>query len=306
MAMFALGAIMAIGASAALPEVGQCQKWAQGKYENAECTVKAQSRKTQGHYEWQNAEQVEAENGCTNCGVDHFEVNGEHDGRGAIGPTTFETTGGHEIVCADTRAFFGEEAETEFKLAGRNAVTNVLVNLTNCKEAGGEEKECYSPGWSNEGEGEGGTITDVNQWLENEGIKGKLEILAGKATNSPTVGLVLTAEEPKSENNERKRLLTAECEGKMGTVWIGGETKGKNGMDEILALISPADVDHMTKTLTTTFSQTKGIQEPAALESGKPRFLEAFLKNGWEQLGWASTSETVSREGYAVEIKAIL
>ncbi len=305
MAMFALGAIMAIGASAALPEVGQCQKWAQGKYENAECTVKAQPRKTKGHYEWQNAEQIEEESECPNCGVENLGVNVEGKGGGAIGPTTFEVKGGQEIACADTRALYGQKAEIEYKLSGRNSVRNVYVQFTNCKEVGGEGKECYSPGFDDEEEGEGGTITDFDQFLESEAIKGKLEIIAGKESPSPTVAIALTADNPKSEENEQQRLLTAECEGKLGTVWIGGETKSKNGKDEVLSLIAPADVDRMTTTVQQTLSQAGGIQEPPALERGQPRFLEAFVKNAWEPLGWASTWEAETVQHHALEIKAI-
>jgi len=305
-AMLALGAIMASGASASLPETGKCEAKAGGKYADSACVALLASgaRKTQGHYEWHTGVQVEEEGHCTNCGVEVFEINVEHNGRGSIGPTTFETTGGHEIICADTEDAHGHQTAVRYKLQAPNRVNEILLYFTNCKEAAGEHKECYSPGHSLEEEGEGGVITDENQWQAGEAIKGKLEIVAGKGTATPTVGLALTAFNSKSEDNEQRRLLTAECEGAMGTVWIGGETKAKNGKDEILSVVSPADVDQMTSTLTQTFSENAGIQEPHVLESGSPRFLEAFLENGWEQLGWASTWGA-SSEGTAVEIKAV-
>jgi hypothetical protein len=302
--MLVLGAAMATGASATLPEVGKCEAQVGGRYEDAACTVAAHPAKVNGHYEWHKAAQVEAESGCTNCGVANFEVNAEQDGAGSIGaPTVFETTGGSKIICANTESVLGEQAEVVYRFKGASSVSELLVRYTNCKEAGGEEKECYSPGHGVEEEGEGGTITNLNQWAVEESVKGKLVFLGGKGSPSPTVGIELTAFEPKGENNEVKRLLTVECEGSTGTVWIGGETRARNGKDQILSTISPVDV--MTSSLTSTFTQTGGHQEPAALESGSPRFLEGFLKNQWEPVGWDSSWEAASEHGTPVEIKAV-
>jgi hypothetical protein len=70
---------------------------------------------------------------------------GEHDGLGSIGPTTLETTGGDEIVCADTESVLGEQSEVFYRLKGARGTSEFLLSFTNCKEASGEEKECYSP-----------------------------------------------------------------------------------------------------------------------------------------------------------------
>ncbi len=294
LAVLALGAMVAGSASAALPEVGSCVEHAGGRYSDEACTVKAHP-KTRGDYEW-----VPHPFGF---GANVEFDNHRFDGPGHIGPTTIETTSGHQIYCADTTSVYNENPEVYVEIGSPNTVSPVLVSFTSCKEVGGESRECYSPGYQNNEEGEGGTITDTNQWYEEEGPRGQLEIIAGKGTQSPTVGLVLAAFEPGSEDNERKRLLTAECEGPMGTVWIGGETTKKHGSDTIIAQIGP--IDQRTDTLSVDFSQTNGIQEPAAFK-GHPRFLEALLKNEWEQVGLASTWEmTRTKTSSDEEIKAI-
>src|SRR3984885_7534881 len=223
LAMLVLGAVLAQGASAGLLEVGKCEAQANGRYEDAACTVAAHPRRANGHYEWHNAAKIEEESGCTNCGVGSFDANLEQDGHGPIGPTTFETPGGNKIAGAHRENFRGDQAEVFYRFKGAQAVSEVFFHFTNCKEAGGEEKECYSP--NHHGNGEGGTITNEEQWLEEEAVKGKLVFLSGKGTPTPTVGLDLVAFEPKSERNEQRRFVTVECEGSMGTVWIGGGTK---------------------------------------------------------------------------------
>ncbi len=293
----AISAVSVAGASAALPEVGRCEEKAGGAYEDAACTVKAHPKRN-GHYEWAPHE--------THFGAYYEGDNHLFEALGSVGPTTLETTSGQKILCADTRSYYGEEPEMEVAFTPSGSINHdtVLITFTNCKEAGGEEKECYSPGGSNEERGEGGTITNFEFYLEEEGARGRLAILSGKGTQSPTVGLLLTPNAPSGEDNEFKRILTAECEGPMGTVWIGGETSKKRGLDTIIAQVGP--VDQPTSSLTVDFEQSNGLQKPDTYY-GHPRFLEGFLKNEWEQLGIASSWEVFQRgHGFPpVEIKAI-
>lgn len=285
-ALCAIGALAAVNASAKLPEWGQCEALAGGKYEDAACTVHAGHRKTNGHYEWYSQEAFDKGHGDNGYNLE-----------AKVGATTFETTSGKKVECRE-----GEPAEgyNDLQLEGANKVKEVLLYLVGCKSEG---EACHSPGFGEteeEEEGNGGVVTNFDSWLEGEGLRGGLVFVGGKGTAEPSIGLELTAYNDKSENVEQKRLLTAICNGAIGTVWVGGEIKGKNGGNEVISLITP--VNEMTSAFTQTFAGTSGVQEPSALENGRLQTLQEFVGSRWERAAVSSTFADTAEA--ALEIKA--
>jgi hypothetical protein len=269
-AVFAIAAVTATGASAEkLPAWGQCEasETHEGKYADAGCTepVKKVYGKTTGGYEWHPLE-----------GEYHFR-NGE------IGPTTFETTNGKKIQCAEG-ALEGRQ-----RVEAPNRVSSMLVTFEGCESEG---RECLG-------------LTNLSNWLEEEAIEGKLVYLSGEGTTSPTVGLTLTTEVP-----GQPLYKTVACEGELGSVEIGGAGAKKAERPKgnaVIGVVSPVDV--MTTEYTQTFNQTAGVQEPMAAEKGKAKSLQMFLSNEfkWVQMGLTSTFAYFSeRELPPIEIKAVI
>jgi hypothetical protein len=288
LAVLAVSAVAAVSASATMPEWGGCEAKEGGKYTDAACTEKASHKKLEGKYEW-----------YTGTSFHHGYNANEYNMYPEIGPTTFETTTGKAIECSggggqlQADGAFNDGVPTK-----ANELKHIILTFTGCQEAG---HECNSP----EYEYEGGVITNEVMAQDHEYLKGALVYLAGKGTADPTVGISLTGYEDKSSNIDQKILLTAICEGQgsIGTVWLGGETKGKNGKNTILSLVSP--VDQMTTDFTQTFDETAGIQEPSTLEGGQLRTLDEYVRGGWERSGWSSTFNDLAEGGAPpIEIKA--
>jgi hypothetical protein len=283
LAMCAFGAIVASGASAHLPEWGGCEAKAEGKYEDAACTVKAHKSHGvyTGGYEWYAGASF-----GKGYGIDEyfFEVQ--------FSPTSFEATGGKTIQCSGGTGYM--------ELESPSSVKEILYELSGCKSEG---QPCKSPFVV----GGPGSITNETQWLEGEGLKGKLGYVAGKGTETPTIGLTLTAfrtpKQLKEEGSLQKveRLLQADCEGPIGTVYIGGQKKGGNAL---ISVIAP--VDEMSSEYTQTFAGTAGVPSPLSFEGRKETYLqESFSNTGTsEQSAWNSTV-TLVPEGPPIEIKAI-
>ncbi len=292
-AMIALGAIIASGASASLPEWGGCEAAVpgHGKYSDSACIVKAANKKTEGDYEWYTG---------SNFGWVHNREHGIGHGSPevffniAIGPTTFETTGGKAIACS------GGLGEIQAHLAkSTKEASEVLLDFSGCKEVGGTEAECSSPFYLDGVE----NIDNQNQWDEEKGFRGTLGYVAGKGGEHPTVGLSLTSfNKYAPESKEPEILMTAVCEGAMGTVWIGGANK-KSG-NTVISVIEP--VDTMTKTLTQTFAASSaGVQQWTSFEGKHSSVLDEFLLNNIEQSAWSTSFEDELSGTRSIEIKAI-
>jgi hypothetical protein len=280
-AVFALGALTAAGASAKLPEFGGCEAAPnhEGKYADAGCIEPGKKvyGKYAGGYEWNTETQFEPPYGLEGYNFDH----------GPIGPTTFETTSGKTITCTG-----GELGQLQ--ILNSKDVRKILTIFEGCESEG--------QGCASKFE-EAGRITDEVKWASGEGFKGELVYVSGKNTTTPTVGLTLTSA------NAGEPLFTVVCKGAIGTVEIGGaggkKTEKSKG-NTAISLISP--VDEMATEYTQTLAQAGGVQEPGAAEKGKPLSLQMFSGNDgkWVQLGLASTFQLFSEGGLGpVEIKAV-
>jgi hypothetical protein len=285
-AMLAVAAFSAAGASAksTLPEWGGCElsPTQEGKYGNANCTdpVKPLFGKPAGAYEWSTGAAFHE-----GYGIESYQF------RPVIGPTTFETTGEKKITCTGGRHSIIDTGPAP------NEVHDIRLTFTGCESEG---QPCTSPQTL---EGIGG-ITNVQQWGDEEELKGKLVYLAGKKTATPTVGLELESFNNSSENEEQRRLLTAICGGAIETVWLG-QGSSKKGKNTVISLITP--VDQMSTEYTQTFAQSApGIQSPSALEHGPEIYLQEFVNHNWERSAWTSTWADPSEEGAPpIEIKAV-
>jgi len=291
-ATFAIAAVGASAASAKLPEFGGCEAAPthEGKYADAGCVepVKKVYGKYTGGYEW-----------VTGAAFEEYEGLEPYNFKnGAIGATTFETTGGTKIQCAG-----GELRELEIQ--GPKNVGEVVTIFEGCESEG---KACA-------GKFErAGKISDEVRAAHGEGFKGELVYVSGRNTSTPTVGLTLTS------FNAGEPLFTVVCEGSLGTVEIGGaggkKTEKAKG-NTVVSLIEPVDemvgegeeigYSKNPAGFTQTFAQTGGVQEPAKAENGKAKSLQMFSgnENKWVQLGFASTFQLPPEEELEpVEIKA--
>ncbi len=286
----ALFALTAAGASAksTLPEWGGCEVATnnEGHFGNASCTdpVKRLYGKYAGEYEWNTG--AAFHNGYGIEGYAFYPV---------IGATTFETTGGAQIACS------GGSGEINLG-PSPGEIKGALLTFAGCKEAGGEQQPCHSAEYFPNGEN-GYISNEFVKWDEGEGLRGKLGFVAGKRSDSPTVGLSFASFNAfKPETKEHERLLTAICRGSLGTVWIG---EGKKGKNEVISLITP--VDQMTTEYQQVFSQSApGLQSPAGWEKGGAVYLQEFLLHNWERSSWASLFTDNAEEGAPpIEIKAV-
>ena len=306
LAVLATAAVTATSASASLPEWGGCEPVAGGKYHDSGCVqpLTAGARKTQGHYEWYTGEKFgtvfNAAKGKGPKQLDNYTF-GETSTVAQIGPSTFETSAGKKMTCAESAIFFALEN------ANTKGVKHVYLNLKGCESEG---HPCESNFF------EEGEITNQESWFEEEGLKGTLGYISGKGTTSPEVGLLLTAfrtpkqwkekleaeraakgEPPlkKGEYQTAESLLFGTCKAtgpeSVGNLKIGGESKGGN---YIIAHIDP--VDQMATEHQVTYIQTAGIQSPAAFEGKKTTGLLGFTESTWQPLGWETPPFTVRPE----------
>jgi hypothetical protein len=334
-AVCALGALLAGGASAALPEWGGCEPSApgHGKYKDPACIEKATgaAKKTEGDYEWYSGAAFgwvnEREHGLDHpYGIEEYDLD-----QIEIGATTFETTSGQKIECAGSGP--NPIGKNQIQLEAPNRIKGVKLTFIGCHESSGpgeEGAECQSPGLEGDGPEYEGLITDAEAARDGEALKGQLVFISGKGGGSPQLGLALTSfykpgqvvekeyevENPVTEEIEIKKetvvesghLFEAVCSGShgIGTVWIGGSKHGKN---TIISLISPVDEMVGEGEPTTAFSQlfkgTGGIQEPSAAERGGEQYLTETLENNVERSAWNSPfTDPPEAEAPPIEIKA--
>lgn len=281
-AVFAVSAIAAATASAALPEWGQCYKkgtikiWEnreiikyEGKYSNPGCTepvAKGEHGKYEGEYEWRK----------------------ERKGEGRVlrntqgDPITFETPS-KTIECTEGKKY-------RFEVMAPKSISNGYLAFQGCHEVGGAAEPCETPGE------EPGIINNVIEYTDEEGIVGTLGYLAGKGTENPKVGLSFTS--PKKGGV----LMKVKCNeaSEVFPIDIGGEKKSGNS---VISSIEP--VDQMTEEFTQTFEGSGGIQEWTAFESSTKKLaLMEFTGSTWEQSAWKSTLTIPSEE--PIEIRAYI
>jgi hypothetical protein len=290
LAMLAVAAVTASGASASLPELGGCEAapTGHGKYKDSSCIEKVTgaAKKTEGDYEWYT--------GNAFAWVNNRE---HHVGGGTpawrfnvgIGATTFETTGGHQIECSEGHGRLHVNLAQSTK-----EVFGGTFYFEGCHEVGGEEAECASSGW--------GGSADINDEGEGnnleEGFRGTLGFLEGKGGESPKVGLSLTS------HGKNEILMLAVCLGPEGTVWIGGNKKGG---DAVISLIEPVDQMVGEGSETAGFTQTyassgPGLQEWTSFERKHNSVLDEFVQHNFEQSSWNTTFKDTDE--YPIEIKA--
>jgi hypothetical protein len=265
LAVFALGAIMAAGASAKLPEFGKCQSVGTGgKYTDAGCTVKAHPQ--QGAYEWEPASATNAFSGEEMALANGF---------------TFETASGEKIECQG----FRRDSYIPFVL---NGAKTPLWELKGCIS---EEQECSTLSIGSDPE----IISNALDWLEEgRNWTGRL----GFVERPNVVGLSFKANN--TEASEPEHFFTAiACEGSIGTVLIGGERKGSNA---IIGTLGP--INAMTNEYQLTYSESEskpGVASPLRFAHKKPVQLRAFVHNHWENI---ALSAEIEIETEASEIKA--
>ena len=307
LAVLATAAVTASTASASLPEWGGCEPAApgHGKYSDPACVKKVTlaNKKTEGNYEWYTGAAFgfvhQRENGHPpSLGLQSYHFGENEEGPIQIGKSTFETAAHKKMECQDGSIYFLLEN------ANTKGVREVWLSLHGCESEG---LPCRNNGSLEEGE-----ISNEEQWLQAEGLKGTLGYISGKGTEHPVVGLSLTAFNTKSENIEQRRLLFATCEApgpeSVGNLEIGGNKRGGNA---VIALVTP--VDQMATEHTLTYTQSAGVQTPSAFE-GKTGGLMGFTESTWQPLGF-ETSFVIRPEGRSeperwtqeapIEIKAI-
>lgn len=272
-AVFALAAVAATTASASLPEWGGCEYTPGGKYANSVCTEKAKHRKTEGAYEWYTGRNFgwlhRRETGKGSVGLNSYSF-GEPSGiTDNIGASTFEVSSGKKMTCGTGHIYL------EFESANPKDVHGVLIDLEGCESEG---RPCSSNFAEYEGQ-----VTNLDQWFEEEGLKGHLGWV-NRAKQE--VGLFLTAFNTKSEDIEQRHLLFAACQAggpeSVRNLEIGGDKKGGNG---VIGLIGPDNT--MTTEYTLTYAQSGGVQNPPAFE-GKSGGLKGSQEGVWLPLGFSA------------------
>jgi hypothetical protein len=125
----------------------------------------------------------------------------------------------------------------------------------------------------------------------------RLGFVEGKGDPSPVVGLGFKADN--DETGEPERFFAPiVCLGPIGTVWIGGEDKGGNG---VVGTLTP--VNEMNEAYTLTYSESSpGVQTPDKFAHKKPEVLKAFLHNKWEPV--AFVAQFTFNVGEDLELKA--
>ena len=302
LAAFALAAVAASGASASLPEWGGCEPAApgHGKYTDPGCTVKVtKETKAQGRYEWYTGAAFgfvyAVAHGKKPLQLNGYTFGEVEEGPIQIGHSTFETAAHKKMECQEGSIFFALEN------ANTKGVRNVWLALNGCESEGlpctGNNREA-------------GEVTNEEQWNNGETLKGTLGFIKrGNETEPPEVGLSLTAfrtptqwkEKNEAEGLKRgeytsaEPLLFATCEApgpeSVGNLKIGGNKKGGN---YIIAVIKP--VDTMTTEYNMTYTQSAGVQNPAAFEGRKTTGLLGFTESIWQPVGISASIPTLRPE----------
>ncbi|HYM44883.1 MAG TPA: hypothetical protein VES65_01815, partial [Solirubrobacteraceae bacterium] len=174
-----VSAVAAVGASASLPEWGGCEATPGGKYTDGACTVRATHHN--GTYEWYTGANFgkvyEAAKGQGPKELSRYHF-GETNTVEQIGLSTFETASGKKMECESGAVFFVLEN------ANTKGVRNVYLHLYGCQVEG---HPCASSFMA------AGEVANENQWLEEQGLKGRLGFVSGKESAEPVVGLSLTS-----------------------------------------------------------------------------------------------------------------
>ena len=280
LAVFALGAITAAGASAKLPEWGECREaehenaegeteyGVDGRYTDANCRVLAkgkgqgEARIYDGTYEWL---PVESESGKIR------------------NPTstsaTFETAAGYKIECAQTLS------SSSFKLHGPFETKTPLWIFEDCASEG---QPCTTISIGSEP----GVISNQLAWLEEDGRgwQGHFGLLEGKGGAEPAVGLEFSSSNTKTGEAE-PFFVPISCDGAIGTVLIGGDKEpgiARHGNNSFIGSVSP--VNEMEEEFTLKYEENGGVPAIEHFEKGKKAHsLEAFVHNEWEPVAIKAT-----------------
>jgi hypothetical protein len=276
--VFALGAIMAAGASAETLEWGYCRETSHGKYLNAGCTEKAE--KKAGAYEW-----TPFERGW----YEELPV-------GFEGPVVFETAAGVKIQCNEPYGL--ENAGDPNAKNDKTPVWDPSFDFQGC-ESGGTPCGLFNPStkeinnkfaWREEAptNGKGEPEGPAPGWV------GKLGFISGEGSESPVVGVQYTVKNKEEEPYGEPVV----CEGGPGTVRIRAQ-KGKTSW---ISTIGP--VNTMTSEFTQVYSESApGVPSVSNLEGKKPERFEMFTRQHWEPAATVATLHLYYPPG-PVEIKA--
>lgn len=277
-----ISAIAAAGASATLPEWGQCVKFINqrgvgvGKYSDPGCTKLAEPTKT-GEWEFKNLKKLVSEG---------FQPQfTSHGGEAAL-----ETTLGIKTVCK------AEEATGE--LSGTKEVSHVVVIFKGCESNFGGLvcENGITPPLGEEPAGQ----------IRTRELKGKLGYISGKETESPVVGLSL---EPETAKNLFAEFICGNVlivrVGQAGYDGTGNVPNGA-GNDSIISPVTP--VNTMSVTNTQTYTAESGVQAVKAFEGGKEDFLETEISDGFGEIPFGQSGQTLTtintlNNGQKLEVK---
>jgi hypothetical protein len=270
---------VAVGASAAsakLPELGRCratESGTGGKYSDGACIVKAHRSHgvLQGGFEWTPM------TGQTNALPLTLE-----------GPMKFETASGARVECLSQSPNDQNELIEE---------RHTLTPQWTLEECSSEGSPCHSAVSIEETEITNQFAFDEEAAEEGQprpGWAGTLGLVSKGA--EPVVGIAYLVK------NHERAYPPISCAGGVGTIWIGGDPRGKN---TFTSTIGP--VDEMTTAFTENLSESApGIISPAkVMGAGKASF-EAFRENKWEPVAIVGTWHEPVEEGeLSMEIKAL-
>jgi hypothetical protein len=285
-AVLAIAAIAVSSATAASPEWGKCEAQAGGKYEDANCQIKAKGKTGNKLYEWHKG-----------ASLKNLPFRGENVGSGGVLTTELIGCAGSEGYSYRTTEKKCEEEgskyEKEFAVAiecesehntgeasGKNGVTNVSVKFLGCKLFGS------APCSNGPTEGE----------IQINPLKGELGYIS---KSEHKVGVLL---EPKTKHGEFTRF---NCAGVLSTVVGVGNTKegawykpeNHGGYDEIISPITP--VNQMTPTYTQVYTVNHETNEniPSKFEGKHISLLETYTYNAEEpsvSTEWTASGEEIT------------
>lgn len=299
-AVFAMSAVAATSASAALPEFGQCfEKAGTGKYSNSVCTTKAKPLGT-GNFEFRKGPEIAKKHFVGNAGTGVLEAKyigcytknefGEPVPDEKYGRKGLPCPGGDEenVVFEKPLKIECESESNTGEFTGTKEVKSVTVVFHGCKLEG--TAPCSNT--STEGE------------IQVNTLKGKLGWINKKATPRE-VGLLL---EPAVKKGEFAKFG---CLGGqiVTVVGMGNANEGcaypqkACGGDGLISPIGP--VNTTTSALTQTFTINEATQEnvPNKFEGAAPRkSLESYFDGSespnsttqWSKAGETTTNVAVS------------
>jgi hypothetical protein len=267
-AVFAMSAVVATGASAANPEYGRCLKAtpkALSNYDSAKCTKLASERSgteaeklSKGNFKWYTAfggEKPLEKTGFT----------------AVLKPTTIatlETKSGTKVTCKALSA--------AGKYTGNQTVTVSKTDFSECESGG---IKCNTVG-------AGTGVIKVNP------ISGELGLISkGETGVKDKIGNVLWPTGGKPETGPTAaKFVEFNCGG------LGVEVRG--------AVISPVTSNSMKSIATVKFTAAKGVQKPTKFLGGINMYLESsFSKAPYEQSGQSATTLQTNEE--KVEVRSL-